>query len=84
MEVDARAFAGVAALSEGLESLTACFRLKALASLSELLKQKSGKDVASIIPQWVPLFPSPCSTNLDFALMTQCFHSFSYLVLIWC
>lgn len=28
-------------------------KLKALASLSELLKQKSGKDVASIIPQWV-------------------------------
>uniref|UniRef100_A0A9I9DLL5 E3 ubiquitin-protein ligase listerin n=1 Tax=Cucumis melo TaxID=3656 RepID=A0A9I9DLL5_CUCME len=28
-------------------------KLKALASLSEILKQKSGKDVASIIPQWV-------------------------------
>ncbi|KAG6607353.1 E3 ubiquitin-protein ligase listerin, partial [Cucurbita argyrosperma subsp. sororia] len=28
-------------------------KLKALASLSEFLKQKSGKDVASIIPQWV-------------------------------
>ena len=28
-------------------------QLKALASLSVLLKQKSGKDIVPIIPQWV-------------------------------
>ena len=33
-------------------------QLKSLAALSVLLKQKSGKDIVPIIPQWVHFFVS--------------------------
>lgn len=44
-------------------------QLKALASLSEILKQKSGKDVASIIPQWVSPFSMFCNDGTVYSFI---------------
>lgn len=48
-------------------------QLKALSSLSALLKEKSGKDIAPIIPQWVRYF-------IIFASMCICIkEEYSYI-----